>query len=114
MDNLLNSLLIFLLVTIVIFFIARELVCWYWKINRIVELLESIDRKLSKNNGLSKNVKSKTSLVNGSLEKESIDFSEENFDVHTLNNEDFDFCYHCGAELEKGAKKCTSCNKNLR
>ena len=34
------SLLITLLILLVIFLICRELVCWYWKINRAVELLE--------------------------------------------------------------------------
>ncbi|WP_300158346.1 hypothetical protein [Solidesulfovibrio sp.] len=34
------SLLITLLVLIVIFLVCREIVCWYWKINRAVELLE--------------------------------------------------------------------------
>jgi hypothetical protein len=31
---------------LVIFLIGRQIVCWYWKINRIIELLESIDSKL--------------------------------------------------------------------
>jgi len=38
--------LIFLIVGIIIFLLCRELMCWYWKINRIVLLLESIDAKL--------------------------------------------------------------------
>ena len=33
-------------VTIGILVIIRHLVLWYWKINRVVELLESIDQKL--------------------------------------------------------------------
>ena len=41
MDNN-TSVLIALLVVIVIFFIARELVCWYWKINLQVTLLTEI------------------------------------------------------------------------
>ncbi len=32
--------------SLVIFLIGRQIVCWYWKINRIVSLLESIDSKL--------------------------------------------------------------------
>ena len=38
--------IVVLLVALVVFLVARELVTWYWKINRIVQLLESIDRKL--------------------------------------------------------------------
>jgi hypothetical protein len=37
-----TSALIAILVVIVIFFIARELVCWYWKINTQVTLLTEI------------------------------------------------------------------------
>ena len=39
--------LIFLGIVLALFLIGREVVCWYWKLNRIVELLESIDRQLS-------------------------------------------------------------------
>ncbi len=39
--------LIILIISVVAFFIFRGLVLWYWKINRIVNLLESIDSKLS-------------------------------------------------------------------
>ncbi len=45
-----NSVLISILVAFVILFfvflLIREMVCWYWKINRMVELLENIDKKL--------------------------------------------------------------------
>lgn len=41
MDNNASA-LIAILVVIVIFFIARELVCWYWKINLQVTLLTEI------------------------------------------------------------------------
>lgn len=30
------------------FLICRHLVLWYWKVNRIVELLESIDARLTR------------------------------------------------------------------
>lgn len=30
-----------------IFIVCREIVLWYWKVNRIVALLESIESKLS-------------------------------------------------------------------
>lgn len=49
------GLLTMLFVLVVIFLVCREIVCWYWKINkqiknqeRIIELLESINQKLSK------------------------------------------------------------------
>ncbi len=34
-------------VCIILFFVVREIILWYYKINRIVTLLESIDSKLS-------------------------------------------------------------------
>ncbi len=36
------SFLIPLLILVVVFLLCRELVCWYWKINRIVAALEKI------------------------------------------------------------------------
>jgi len=42
-----SDLFIVLLVLLLIFLIARELICWYWKLNKIVSLLESIDGKLN-------------------------------------------------------------------
>jgi predicted PurR-regulated permease PerM len=39
---------IVLLIVIVIFFAIREVITWYYKIDRIVELLESIDEKLDR------------------------------------------------------------------
>ena len=38
-----------LIIWIILFFIFRELFCWYYKINEIVSLLKSIDKKLGKN-----------------------------------------------------------------
>lgn len=35
-----------LLFLLAVFFICREIVCWYWKQNKIVELLTSIDNSL--------------------------------------------------------------------
>lgn len=35
----------------VLFLVLRELVLWYWRVNRVVELLESIDRKLGERPG---------------------------------------------------------------
>lgn len=48
------SLLIVFLVCFTIFLIARELMCWYWKINTMVSLLESIDAKLNSNSSNTK------------------------------------------------------------
>jgi hypothetical protein len=39
----------YILIVLIVFLICRELVCWYWKLNKIVTLLESIESKLTKN-----------------------------------------------------------------
>ena len=42
------AVLIYILITLVIFLIARELWCWYWKINAVLEKLDEISQKLDK------------------------------------------------------------------
>ena len=39
--------LLLLLLPLVLFLALREFWCWYWKVNRIVALLERIEAKLS-------------------------------------------------------------------
>lgn len=49
MSSVQSSILTFLIafgIIFVIFLIVRELMCWYWKINIIVKLLQSISFKL--------------------------------------------------------------------
>ena len=48
MDETVGLILIGILVWIVIWFIAREVMCWYWKVNKIISLLESIDQRLTR------------------------------------------------------------------
>ena len=45
-----ENILIPLIIAIVVFLIARELVIWYWKINKIVDLQEQILAELKKMN----------------------------------------------------------------
>jgi len=44
-ETLISS-LIGLLIVLVVFLICREVVCWYWKLNKIVELLEEQNKLL--------------------------------------------------------------------
>ena len=46
--GLISTLLAFLFFVLVFSLIVRELITWYWKINRIVKLLEKIDQNTSK------------------------------------------------------------------
>lgn len=45
MENLLVA-VITLVIIVGIFLVARELWCWYWKINTIIEKLDEISKKL--------------------------------------------------------------------
>lgn len=38
-----------LVVLFIIMLLFRELACWYWKINKIVKLLEKIEKNTNKN-----------------------------------------------------------------
>lgn len=46
----LASLLVLLGIMFVIFLVGREMMCWYWKVNKSVELLEQILVELKKDN----------------------------------------------------------------
>ena len=46
MDSL-APLLVLLVITLTLFLICREIVCWYWKINEALITLKAIDEKLS-------------------------------------------------------------------
>ena len=48
---------ILILVSIGIFLITRELWCWYWKINTIIERLDEISIKLNNNWGINTIIK---------------------------------------------------------
>ena len=41
-----GNILVGILILVAIFFILREFFCWYWKLNRIVDLLQRIDGRL--------------------------------------------------------------------
>ncbi len=45
MDSI-DKVLMLLLVVVVLFAIGREFMCWYWKFNKMVALLENISMKL--------------------------------------------------------------------
>lgn len=53
----LYALLFALIITILVFFLFRELFCWYWKINRSIELQENILKELQKINNPESNGK---------------------------------------------------------
>jgi hypothetical protein len=53
LDEAIGVILVVIVIAIVVFLIAREIVCWYWKINRAITLLESINEQLGDLNNAS-------------------------------------------------------------
>lgn len=52
-----GSLLIILIICIAIFFLCREVMCWYWKINEHLENQKKIIEKLDKLDEIEKYLK---------------------------------------------------------
>ena len=46
MDEYIGIFFVTILISIIVILIIREIVCWYWKINKIVEILERISSQL--------------------------------------------------------------------
>jgi len=46
--------LLFVILAICLFVILREYLCWYWKVNHVVDLLEQINDKLGRLSGENK------------------------------------------------------------
>ena len=42
-----NNVLWILVISVVVFLICREITCWYWKINKVILLLETIAKNTS-------------------------------------------------------------------
>ena len=77
--SMVGTLIIILIVLIIIFFICRELICWYYKINRIVELMEE-------QNGLLKRMlgDSNPQEVSESITQKDHNAQNESVDVEKL------------------------------
>ncbi|TAK63639.1 MAG: hypothetical protein EPO24_04005 [Bacteroidetes bacterium] len=87
MNDIFNSgLLIYLLVGIGIFFLMREVVCWYWKVNETNSLLREILTELRKGNAT---ISSTTTN------------QWECPDCQTLNPNSTYECTKCGLDLNK-------------
>ena len=81
-----------IIVSIAVFFITRELWCWYWKINEIRDLLKSIDEKL------------------GKKEKNDNEESEKSTLISQQDKENgFYICSNCGRKNPIGNPKCIDC-----
>jgi hypothetical protein len=95
---------------IIIFLICRELVCWYWKINRLVELMEQQNSLLS--SLMSKNISSSNASNNNS--SAGGNFSEINTsNAPPINRNDGDtwVCKKCGEENRSTSSSCKGCGE---
>ena len=43
-----TGILIWIVIGIVLFFLVREILLWYWKVNKAIELLEKIEKNTRK------------------------------------------------------------------
>ena len=68
--NSIGTLAIFLVIVLVVFLVCREIVCWYWKINKSIALLTEIRDLLANGARIgssSESPQSATEAVEGSL-----------------------------------------------
>lgn len=93
-ETLFGSFLIFLLISLVLFLLGRELMCWYFKINERIGQLERIESSLT---ALSKALRENT-RTSGSGGGEGAKGNS---------------CPACGATNGAAMKFCQSCGQRL-
>jgi len=107
--GLVGSLILILIATIIIFLICREIVCWYWKINTLVELMAEQNRLLSQiaNKGSSINYETTPSSVNKTIE------NSNNNNSSTINKVYVDTwtCKNCGQDNSINSTTCKGCGE---
>ena len=89
-----KSLLIIILVTILILLITREFWCWFFKINEKIELLKSIESKLS--------------LTLSAIEKQAQESRTRN-QKEKISEKDSWYCEKCGSANSPKDNICKSC-----
>jgi hypothetical protein len=91
MDDFVVGILVALFIIFIVFLILLELMCWYWKVNRIVVLLEGIQASLQHGKRSSTGGQNATpSVVATPLGKEVCPFCKE------LSNRSESTCDICG------------------
>ena len=100
--------IITIVVLIIIFLIVREILCWYWKINKIVRILEDISSKLSPS----------FSYANQEMEEDTLE--SEAFitpDIASNINSQISgmtMCPHCKKPTLITRDRCEHCGRNIR
>jgi hypothetical protein len=95
-----------------ILLISREIVCWYFKINKIVSILQSIDEKLSF---------SVPPIYVENLERETRTQETDEGDIEAIASglglkipKDQEICPHCGEYSLKSRSRCPHCGRDKR
>jgi len=92
--EMIGMVLLYFLITGVVFLILREFFCWYLKINKGIELLTEI-RNLLRNHA-NRGISQVQQIVNSDdTEKGPI------------------FCTNCGAKIESGTFECVACGTHI-
>lgn len=102
MEKVIGTVFLVFIITFVIFLILRELMCWYWKINHIITLLEKISSRLAyigSNNVLT------TSNTHNVRQSEGT--------IPTVDD-DNEICPFCKEPSSKVNKICEICGKQKR
>ncbi|HPS31638.1 MAG TPA: hypothetical protein PLZ43_15395 [bacterium] len=94
-SHLLINFFVVVAILALIFLILREYICWFWKVNRIVELLVSIDKKLS----------SVQNVPGSGQEKEKV---FEKTGVNSVKK-----CPHCSEIVNAALKRCPYCAESI-
>lgn len=115
----LSYLIIGLVIWFIFFLILRELNCWYFKINEIVSLLKSIDKKLGNNET---NNESDETVVKENPNREEPEKDKSDKDEPVNNKwlcsgcgaENVIYCPKCGKPIDDKSRKndkwyCSSC-----
>jgi hypothetical protein len=98
--NAVGGLLIALIIAIVVFLICREIVCWYWKINIRVKLMEDTVAKL-------KSISKKLNKISEKLDgTEVVDEESPSVDAEID-------CPNCQKTIPSGSAFCEYCGQKL-
>ena len=103
--SIISSLLIALLILLVIFFVCREIFCWYWKINASLGLLEEIRDLLA-----TRTVNASPIVPSPAAEPLSQDLRPQPPPPPPAPAG----CAECGAINVVGAKFCEQCGSSLK
>ena len=68
--------------TLAIFLVGREVACWYWKINRMVELMERIESRLKR------------------MDSKDLKLLKPETEVSDLDAAALQTCQHCDRQFE--------------